>query len=320
MRRRTGVLIAAAGIAVLAAGLVWQRQHAAHAAALRLVIRGGDGGGLPLAAPGDEHFDAAALALAARDPAAAGLDAFIVMRHGHVVFERFGHGFSADTVIDSGPFARALVALAAGIADGDGALSATALTDFDPGRLRAAIESGTHQRYAEYFSQRLWARLNAAPAWIELPAVGATAPTDCCFHARVIDWMRVAGLLVNDGSFEDTQVLERGWVARMRHPLSARSPSGFGVELVPRGPGIPRFQTTDIFFLRGPGHWRLWLMPSLRLAVLFGAPAGTSSAASGGGGAPWDETRVPNLVLAALVERASPTTGESLLHQLVPGH
>jgi hypothetical protein len=318
MRRAAAVLIVA-GIAVLAAGVAWQRQHAAHAAALRLAIRGGDGGGLPIAPPADEHLNAGALELAARDPAAAHLAAFIVMRHGHIVFERFGHGFSADTVIDSGQFARALVALTAGIADQHGALPAAALSDFDPARLRAAIEAGTHRSYADYFSERLWSRLNASQAWIALPAVGAAPPAGCCFHARVIDWMRVAGLLVDDGSFEDTQVVGRGWLARMRRPLSPRSPEGFGVELVPAGSG-GGFDIADIFFLRGPGRWRLWLMPSLRLAVLFGADGSASGTSFAAGRASWDETRLPDLVIGALTERTPPTSGESLLHQLVPGH
>ncbi|HEX4025226.1 MAG TPA: hypothetical protein VHX52_11075 [Steroidobacteraceae bacterium] len=317
--RRAWVVLIAAAVAALAAALVWQRQHSGHGAVIALAVRGGDGGGLPVAPPGDEHLDAAALELAARDPAAAGLAAFIVMRHGHVIFERFGHGLHADSVIDSGPFARVLVALAAGIAEQDGALPGTALFGFDPSRLRDAIESGTHRSYADYLSSRLWSRLNAGPAWIALPAAGATPPADCCFHARVIDWMRVAGLLVDDGSFEDTQVVGRGWVARMRRPLSPRSREGFGVQLAPAGPAPRGFDAADVFFVRGPGRWRLWLVPSLRLAVLFGA-AGGASGAPAGAGTGWDETRLPDLVISAITDRSASPQGQSLLQQLVPGH
>ena len=323
MKRAATVLIAVAGLAVLIALLAWQRQRSAHGTGVHVAVRGGDGGGLPIAPPADEHFDAAALEAAARDPAAAGLAAFIVMRHGHVIFERFGHGYSADTVIDSGPLARVLVALAAGIADQDGVLAGAALSGFNPARLREAIQSGTHQAYADYLAERLWSRLNAAPAWIAIPAVGAMVPADCCFHARLIDWMRVGGLLVDDGSFEDTQVLGKGWVARMRRPLGPHSAEGFGIELSPSAPGTPGapgargFEVPDVFFVRGAGHWRLWLAPSLRLVVLFGAAGGGAARADS---RPWNETRLPNLVIDALTERGPPTTGQPSLQQLVPGH
>ena len=306
-----------ASVIVLGLGLGWYWHGPPLTSTARVAVAGGDGGGLPLAQPRDEHFDADALERVSRDRAASGLLAFIVMRHGHIVFERFGHGTSAQSMIDSGPFARVLVGLLAGVAVQDGVLPAAALSGFDPARLRAGIELGAHQHYADYLSQRLWAPLNAGPAWIVLPAAGAVAPADCCFEARILDWMRIAGVLVNDGSFEDTQVVGRGWVARMRRPMSAGGTEGFGLELASTAPNARRFATNDIFFLRGPGHWRLWVMPGLHLAVLFGA-AGETQAASGA--AAWDETRLPNLVVGALIDRPAARSSGSLLQQLVPGH
>ena len=68
-----------------------------------------------------------------------------------------------------------------------------------------------------------------------------------------------------------------------------------------------------VFFLRGQGHWRLWLIPGLRLAVLFGS----RDEASGGA---WDETRLPNAVIRAVTEPIGNTRAGSTLQQLVPGH
>lgn len=313
MRGRPGVLIAA--LVLVAAGVsvgIIRQQHQKHQAALRVLVRGGDGGGLPRDQPSDEHFDAAGLERVVRDPAAAGLQVFLVMRHGHVVFARYGRGFSADQVIDSGGFARVLVALAAGVALDDGTLTALPPGRFDPAKLRAAIEQGAHRSYAAYLSTALWRRLNAASAWIMLPAAGAALPADCCFHARVQDWMRIGGLLANDGSFEDTQVIPRGWVARMRTPVSEDGLEGMGVELPSHAPAAPAFDATDLVFLRGSGRWRLWVAPSLKLVVLFGAPAAARNST-------WDETRLPNLVVEALTERP-PAPAGSLLQQLVHGH
>jgi len=313
VKRRPLIGVALAGVLVvlLVAALVWQHQRARRASALQVAVRGGDGGGLPLAQPADEHLDADGLARIAQDPAAAGLSALLVSRHGHLLYSRFAAGTGPDSIVDSGPFASVLVALATGIAV-DERLIRSAPLQFQPDQLRSLLERVSRQSYAEFLGQNLWSRLNAAPAWIELPAVGAPVPADCCFHARVLDWLRVGALLANDGNFEDTQIVSPGWVQRMRQPQP--SGEGYGIALPSRRPGAGTYEARDLFLLRGPAHWRLWVVPSLRLAVLFGAAAPAATAAD------WDETRVPNLVIEAVTDRPAVPPGTSLLQQLVPGH
>jgi CubicO group peptidase (beta-lactamase class C family) len=282
----------------------------------RALVPGGDGGGIARAQPAEEHFDAAALDQAAKDPAASALQALVVLRHGHLIYERFGHGVDAQSVLDLGDFAQALTGLVTGIAVHEDVLPLPMRSAFEPARLRDAIEQVTHRSYADYLSAHLWRQLNAAPAWIALNAPAAAAPADCCFHARVLDWMRVAALLVQDGRFEGKQVVPPGWVARMRQPVSLDGERGFGIELPVAAHGAEAIAADDAFFVRGPGHWRLWLIPSLQLAVLFGSQAQQSATGSND----WDETRVPNLVLRALSDPAKPLDVASKLQQLVPGH
>jgi hypothetical protein len=282
------------------------------------MVSGGDAGGLPRVQPQEAHIDASALERAGRDAAADGLQALVIMRHGYIVFERYGHGMHADSMIDSGAFAQVLLALLTGIAAHDNSLPLLTLNGFDPSRLRTAIEAGTHQSYPDYLSLHLWRRLNAAPAWIALPDAGAatgdgaSAPADCCFHARLLDWLRVACVLLDDGHFEGKSVVPAGWVARMRRPVSASGADGFGVELASAAHGAEPFASDDVFFVRGPGRWRLWLMPTLDLGVLFGSQ---SDIAAG-----WDETRLANLVIRAVAERPEQRSAGSQLQQLVPGH
>jgi hypothetical protein len=309
-------LIGAGVLGLVAAALVlWPGLNGSEGRGPRAPVDGGDGGGLPRVPAQQEHLDPAALEAVSRDAAADELQALIVLRHDYIVFERYGHGVGAETMIDSGAFARALVGLATGIAAHDGSLALQSLSGFDPQRLRVAIEAGARQSYPQYLSLHLWRRLNAAPAWIALPSPGASAPADCCFHARVMDWLRIAIVLLDDGRFEGKSVVPPGWVERMRRPVSADGAAGFGIELAAAAHGAERFAADDAFFLRGPGHWRLWLIPSLQLAVLFGA-----SAAGGDAAAPWDETRLPNLVIRALSEPAAQRSVGSQLQQLVPGH
>jgi hypothetical protein len=302
MNRRTSSMTAGA-LMLLALGCTQtQTPH--------VDVAGGDAGGLARAPPAEERIDAAALEHALQDPAAAQLAAFVVMRDEYLVFEHYGHGLAGDSVIDGGHFAEALIALAAGAATQQGALNVDAMHGFDPAALRAAIESGTQQRYEGYLSRKIWRPINAAPAWIELSATGAATPADCCLHARVLDWMRVAGLLAGDGRFEGTQVVPAGWVQRMSRPLSLDAVRGFGLQLAPAAHGAEPFAASGVVFLRGPDHWRLWLVPTLKLAVLFGA-AGTAD---------WDETRLANLVIRAVSDRAVQPGDVTDLQRLVPGH
>jgi hypothetical protein len=319
--KSTTALLGAGGAALLATGwLLWPALHGPLRSGPRVTVTGGDAGGLPRVPAQQEHLDGAALERASRDAAAEGLQALLVLRHGYIVFERYGHGVDGQTMIDSGPFAQALLALVAGIAAHEGSLAVQSLSGFDAPRLRAGIEAGTRQSYPDYLSGRLWRRLNAASAWIALPAAGAAAPADCCFHARVVDWLRVAIVLLDDGRFEGKAVVPPGWVQRMRRPVSADGGAGFGIELAAAARGAEPFATDEVFFLHGPGRWRLWMMPALQLAVLFGAPSAGGLAPSDGGAAPWDETRLPNLVIRALSEPYAQRSVGSQLQQLVPGH
>jgi hypothetical protein len=305
------VVIGAGSIALIALLSLWWLSGPGQPSGPRVDIPGGDAGGIPRVSSREAHLDVTALQAACGDAAAAGLQALVVMRGDYIVFERYARGFSADARVDSGPFARTLLALTAGIAHHDDRVPLPDIAGFDPAALRQAIESGTHQPYPEYLSLRLWRPLNAANAWIALPARGAAAPADCCVHARIIDWVRVAMLLLADGRFEGKAVVPAGWVQHMRQPVSASGAEGFGIELAPAAHGAEAFADRDLLFMRGPARWRIWIMPTLRLALLYGASTDAAH---------WDETRLPNLVIRALSEPAAPGDVGSKLQQLVPGH
>ena len=308
-RRRALYAVAGSVLLLLLGAGLWRFDHRGGQG-LREPIAGGDGGGLARSSLSDERIDAAALERAVQDPAAAGLRAFVVLREQYLVFERYGAGISADSMIDGGAFAQVLLALAAGAAANDGLLPAAAQQGFDPNALRSAIESGSGQPYAQYLSRKVWSRLNAHPAWIERPDADGPVPADCCVHARVLDWMRVAGLLTDNGRFEGKQIIPAAWLQRMQRPLSLDAVNGFGIQLAAAAHGAEPLAAAQVFFLRGPQHWRLWLVPTLKLAVLFGADLQS----------PMDETRLPNLVIRAVSDRAPEPGDMSDLQRLVPGH
>jgi CubicO group peptidase (beta-lactamase class C family) len=185
----------------------------------------------------------------------------------------------------------------------------------DPQLLALVIERATHQRYASYLSQALWRRVGAADAWLWLDRPGGTAHADCCMIARQGDWIRIGELLLKDGNYRGAEVIRPGWVTLMRTPAKADPAYGAFVQLATHtAPGSESYAARDVFVVEGAGGNRLWLVPSLQLAILCtGAPAGRDAA--------WDDARIPNLIVRAARDfvpaAARPGTESSAL---VPGH
>ena len=185
----------------------------------------------------------------------------------------------------------------------------------DPQLLALVIERATGQRYASYLSQALWRRIGAADAWLRLDRPGGTVRADCCMLAHQGDWIRIGQLLVHDGNYRGDEVLRPGWITLMRTPTQSDPQYGAYVRVrwAP-APGQSPLAARDVFAVEGEGGNRLWLVPSLQIAILCTGPAAGRDAA-------WDDSRVPNLVIRAardaLPAAAQPGADVSAL---VPGH
>jgi CubicO group peptidase (beta-lactamase class C family) len=296
------------GVGVFAAReLLWKPQHASSATLPRERVVGRTGILQPRATPEEENIDPLALRAAADAAAQQGSRALIVSRHGHIVFEQYWHGTTAETLMDAGAFSRTLTALMVGIALEDrkigssdeirARLQSPAAEDLQT--LVPLLERATGERYAQYFSRRLWKPLDAADAALSLDRPGGTARGDCCFFARASDWLRIAQLLMNHGVHQGTEIVQRRWIDEMLAASKVDPTAGMQVRL-----GWPRHG----FHLADSGGSRLWMAPALQLAVLRL------------GEAPRDghETRVAELVMAGIREQKPiPATD---LSTLVPGH
>ena len=210
-------------------------------------------------------------------------------------------------------------------------LSAAALASTPgaaPGTLRLAqpldaqllalvLERATHQRYADYLSAALWRRLGAADAWLWLDHAGGMAHAGCCMFAHQGDWIRVGQMLARDGSYRGEQVLRPGWVDFMRIPAKSDRDFGSLVRIALRpaaGSGTEGFASSDTFVVEGRGGNRLWIVPSMQLAILAtGDPRGRD--------AHWDDTRIPNLIMRAARDYLPPVARPGAdLSTIVPGH
>jgi hypothetical protein len=101
--------------------------------------------------------------------------------------------------------------------------------------------------------------------------------------------MRVAEVLANDGVYLGEEIMRPGWVKQMLTPAAGNHNYGFHVWL--REPTGEPLLARDMFFLDG-GRYRLWISPSLHLAILR----------IGGGqdGSDWSNSHIPNLILRGL--------------------
>jgi CubicO group peptidase (beta-lactamase class C family) len=183
----------------------------------------------------------------------------------------------------------------------------------DPQLLSLVLERATRQRYAAYLSQTLWRRIGAADAWLWLDHPGGSAHADCCMVARQGDWIRLAELLLRDGNYQGSEVVRPGWLAVLRAPLKAAPGYGAYLTLAERPPGQEPYAEPDVFVAGGAGGNRLWLVPSLQLAILSTGPAGARDAG-------FDEARIPNLIIRGARDYVPQSPHPADVSSVVPGH
>jgi len=310
----------AGALLVAGAGLgAWYWRAARAPQVAGVAVAGGDAGGLPRATPAEEGFEAAALQAAVERAMQDGAQAVLISHHGHLVVERYAHGVDAHSTVQSDEMARLVLTLAAGTLRP--APPSAIEPGFDADQLAARVATDARADYAVYLSRTIWQPVNAAPArllWSSDGAGGAPAlHPGCCFEARISDWLRVAALLLDDGSFEGTQVLPKGWAEQLTRANPTDPGRGAAVWLASSASGSEPFAIDGVSFLRGRGRTHLWMVPRLDLAiVLIGAPAPGGAVASGA--VREDETRMPNAIIRAL--GVLPGAGGARLGDVVPGH
>jgi CubicO group peptidase (beta-lactamase class C family) len=170
----------------------------------------------------------------------------------------------------------------------------------DPQLLALVIEHATGMRYAEFVSEAVWRPIGAGDAWLWLDRPGGTAHADCCMLARQGDWVRIAELLVKDGNYRGEEVIRPGWIARMRGKASA--------------PAAEPYAANDLFVVAGNGGNRIWVVPSMHLAIVrMGRLTRHAS--------DWDDSRIPNLIIRSARDYLPPQARPGAdISKIVPGH
>jgi CubicO group peptidase (beta-lactamase class C family) len=184
----------------------------------------------------------------------------------------------------------------------------------DPQLLALAIERATGMRYAEYVSQALWTQIDASDAWLWLDREGGEAHAACCILARQGDFIRLAELLVKDGNYRGNEVIRPGWIAQLLQPARGNPDYGAFVRLGTNSAGAEPYATTGVFVVEGEGGNRMWIVPSLQIAIVRTGRLPRR-------GEDWDDTRIPNLIIRAARDYIPPRPHpDTDLSKLVPQH
>ena len=291
----------------------------------------GQTGGVPRATPVSENVLPAALEQAHQHAIEQNIRALIVHRHGHRVYEYFAKGTSGSVEVAGGELAALPFALAVGVLADNGRVPfETALQAVHAvapvGDWRNPWSHAARERFslhaapplllqdadgdvANTISQRVWQPLGAADAWLWGRDDGALR-VDCCMVARVDDWMRLADLLLNQGTYEGARIASPDWMRRLlavdtdrhAHPvwLAAQAP------WVGDEPPAER----DVYWFDLGRDLRIWLAPRRGVAVLVWAGRDATRAR---------DTLIPNIILRGLNDQAPPISGGGI-NDLVPGH
>lgn len=313
---------------IAALGGVKAEQGAALA--LPRIIIGGAPGGVPRATPEAESLLPEALEQAREQAEQRRLQALIVHRHGHRVFEYFGPGRSGDNEVDGGELAALPLALALGVLADNGRVpfdaALQALRDAMPpargwhnpwsgaARARFALRPApplllqdADGDVATTLSQRVWLPLHAGPA--SLWGRDDTAlRVDCCLAARLDDWMRLGDLLLAQGRYAGERLASPDWMRQLL-PYDARGrtqPVWLAAQLPWEGDEPP--VARDAYWFDLGVDLRLWLAPRRGIAVLVWTQRGGAR-----------DTLLPNIILRGLDDQAPPVEGSSV-NELVPGH
>jgi CubicO group peptidase (beta-lactamase class C family) len=184
------------------------------------------------------------------------------------------------------------------------------LNQVDSQILGMVVERATGKPFATYLSEKLWRPIGAGPATLNVDARGQ-ARTLCCTRSALSDWLRVGQLIAQQGRWDGVQVIPAAYVAEMLKPsklnpykglhlwlgwkpgtAEVRGPDGRTLQMPTQKP----YLVEDMAYLMGGGFMTTWISPSQRLVILrwgFEPPEAL----------PWDNSAVPNFILADLLKR-----------------
>ncbi|MBL8643757.1 MAG: beta-lactamase family protein [Rhodospirillaceae bacterium] len=174
------------------------------------------------------------------------------------------------------------------------------------------IERATGRRYAEFIGAEIWQKIGAlgGQVWINRP--GGMAHSGCCMLVPAESMLRLALLLLRDGTWEGQRLLPDGYVTQMTTPTAENPHAGMGVYVAGRytqrrgaanpDRGAPKtlhsapYLASDLYLFDGNANQVVYIVPSEDLIVLRTGvnPPKTKDQE-------WDNAALPNIILQGIV-------------------
>lgn len=176
----------------------------------------------------------------------------------------------------------------------------------NPTLLVMVLEQATGRRYAAYLSEKLWQPLGNEDASVWLDRPGGLARGATSLYAKPMDWLRIGEMLLNKGRADGRQVIPEDWLAALTTPSPTNPRYGLltwiGTDYVEQrtleafegfaAVAETPFDAGDIIYFDGLGGQRVYVIPSAQLVIVRTGVLAWE----------WNDTRLPNLVLAGVKE------------------
>jgi CubicO group peptidase (beta-lactamase class C family) len=172
------------------------------------------------------------------------------------------------------------------------------------------VERATKTPYLQYLSKTLWQPIGAADAEVWLDGAKGQPRADCCLRTRAADWLRIGELLASDGVYQGEQILPPGWVRQMATAGNTPQARGWFVHF------DGEYAARDLFRAEASGQQRIWVIPSLQLAIVR---TGREPDAAKG----WDDATIPDLIARGtrgFVGRVAPADDKNDPSHYAPRH
>ena len=185
----------------------------------------------------------------------------------------------------------------------------TALTEFcyanaNTHYLGLALQGATGERYARWLSERLWRPLGNRDARLYLDKPGGNPRFSGYLMASAEDWLRIGRLILDHGRANGRQLVPADWIAAMTAPSAANA--NYGWQIWRGNPHNPArrygksiravvaaaepFARDDVVYFDGSAGQRVYVIPSEKMVIVrIGTPSFD-----------WDDSRLPNLLLAGV--------------------
>lgn len=168
------------------------------------------------------------------------------------------------------------------------------------------IKRATGSSYADWLSDEVIKPLGAQGGQVWVNRAGGTAHSGCCALLPPETWLRLSLLLMNEGRWNQEQLLPPGFVDEMRKPQTDFPQAGMGVYLstpytqfrsalsperqLRRGFHSEPYLADDLFLFDGNASQVSYMIPSLNMVILR---TGNWPSAD----FEWDNTFLPNTAI-----------------------